>query len=359
MREDNDNQEVMQKLSRLVVEKITGRQINDSKVIISPLMINYFSFVFSIEVSNSQNTQKVFVKIPKEDIRQGPKAILPISSADRRLAEDEAHSLRTLAEQWRSKDLGVSWVRLVGEVPDYNALVMSAEEGDEALTVFRRLDLRRRFGNCKARYRLREAMSRLGTALGRFHLQNTAEGDFFPDLATPKILKYLEYVGACTRSVWLSRVVGLIERFGTLPIAGVMTSTLKGIDIRNVLLDDDGHIVMFDPGRMKMAYREEDLARFLMTWRMLYWGTGWFALGLRPDPVSEAAFLDCYYEVMGPTSDRLLDFFMFKEILKSWYIAYIALSLKTWPQHVNRLVARYYIDRFFEGQLVLQSKKFV
>ena len=359
MNMEKGNEAAQLSLARKVIETIIGKPFDRANTKIGSLATNYFSFVFFIEVSNSQSTQKVFVKIPKEDLRQGSKAILPISPADRRLAEAEAHSLRTLAAQWRSEDLGVSWVRLRGEVPDFNAIVTDAAEGDDALAVFRRLDLRRRFGNSRDRDRLRAAMARLGAALGRFHLQNAADGDFLPDLATPKILKYLEYVGACTRSVWLGRVAGLIERFGTLPIAGVLTTTLKGIDIRNVFLDGDGHIVMFDPGRMKRAYREEDLARFLMTWRILYWGSGWFALGIRPDPVSEEVFLDCYYDVMGKPSDKLLDFFMFKEILKNWHIAYVALSLKAWPRHINSLVARYYIDRFFEGQLVLQAKKFV
>jgi len=39
------------------------------KITISSLASNYFYFVFSIDLSNDLNAQKVFVKIPKEDLR--------------------------------------------------------------------------------------------------------------------------------------------------------------------------------------------------------------------------------------------------------------------------------------------------
>ena len=350
--EEDGNEAVLLRLARQLVEEISGRPFDPEHARIGPLATNYFSFVFPIELSNERGPRKVFVKIPKEDLRRGPKAILPISSADRRAAAAESESLRTLADQWRADDLAVSWVHLRAEIPDYNAIVTDAADGEEALTVFRRLDLRRRLGLAEDRDRLRAAMARLGTALGRFHLRAVAEGEFSPGLVAPKLLKYASEISKLTQSAWPNRVARIIEQCGSRRIPGLYTTTLKGLDVRNVLIDRDSRITLLDPGRMKRALREDDIARFLMTWRILYWGTGWFALGMEPDAAAENAFLKSYHEVMAlPSSSELQDWFMLKEILKHWITAYIALSLKSWPPIIKRLVAAHYIDGFFELQL--------
>ena len=352
MMENECNKTVQQKLTRLIVEEIFHQSFSSVKVAVGPLMTNYFSFIFFIEVHTSRGTQKVFVKIPKEDLRKGSKTILPISTADRRMAEGEVDSLRTLSDQWQSEDLGVSWVRLRKFVVQYNAIVTDAVEGDDALAVFRKLDLRRRLGSKKDRFRLLKAMDRIGTALGRFHLRDVTEVDFLPALAAPKLLNYANEISKLSDSAWPSRVNRLIEQFGTSPIPGLLTTALKGIDVRNVLIDNNDHIKLLDPGRMKKACREDDIVRFLMTWRILYWGTAWFALGMEPDVAGETAFLEGYQESMSLLpSNCLLNFFMLKEILKHWHTAYIALSLKNWSRVIKRFVAVHYIDRFFELQL--------
>jgi len=350
--EASSNLDVQRALARRVAEEILGVPANDMSMASGALATNYFSFTFPVEVGAAENRRRVFVKVPKADLYNNSATILPISGADRRMAEEEANSLRLLADQWQAEDLDVSWVHLRGEVPDYNAVVTDSAQGEHALDVFRRMDLRRRFGCITDRDRLRAAMARLGVALGRFHLRHTTEAEFLPGLAAPKLLKYVDEISQLTKSVWPSRVARLIEQMGISPIPGLLTTTLKGLDIRNILIDRSYRITLLDPGRMKKAYREEDIARFLMTWRILYWGTGWFALALEPDAAAETAFLDGYQESMGrPLSNCLHRFFLLKEILKHWRIAYIALSLKHWPHVINRLVAVHYIDRFFERQL--------
>lgn len=63
------NQMEYLKLAKLVVEKITGKSFVSEEVIISPLQTNYYSFVFSIQINTQNTSLKVFVKIPKEDLR--------------------------------------------------------------------------------------------------------------------------------------------------------------------------------------------------------------------------------------------------------------------------------------------------
>ncbi len=351
MSQEEGNRVAQLSLARLVVEKVIGQPFDLTNVKIGPLSTNYFSFIFRLSVVSSQGTENVFVKIPKEDLRSGSRTILPISCADRRMAEDEASSLRRLFDQWLSKDVGVSWVRLRGEVSDYNAIVTDAVDGDEALTVFRRLDLRRRFGYVKDRDRLRAAMARLGAALGRFHRVNSKETVFQVDQAIPKLERYCRGIESRAHSPVLAEISQAIGLFAGLELDAVEVPTLKGIDIRNVLMNDQDGLSLLDPGRMKPACREADLARFIMTYRILYWGSGLFFLGLRPDTKAEGAFLEAYYSNSAPPSPKLLSFFIIKEQLKHWRTALDSLRLLPWPVLVKRIAATTYVNPYYTRQL--------
>ena len=351
------NQVAQLDLASRVVEEITCQPFDVANAQIGPLAINYFSFVFSIGVLNSKSVQKVFVKIPKEDLRRDSKAILPIGAADRHLAEAEMESLRTLADQWHADDLGVSWVHLRAEIPDYNAIVTDAVDGDEAVMVFRRLDLRRRLGCTKDRDRLRAAMARLGAALGRFHSINSKATVFRVDQAIPKLERYCNEIDASVRNPVLKKVIQTLRKIGRKEIAAVEVLTLKGIDIRNVLMGEQDRLFLLDPGRLKHACREADLARFIMTYRILYWGSKLFLLGLRPDVKAEQAFLEAYYSNAGPSTPQLLSFFLIKEQIKHWHTALDSLRLLPWATPVKRVVAATYVNRYYTNQLTKELER--
>lgn len=357
--EENDNKTVQLSLARLVVEEITGHPFDKANAVVGPLVTNYFSFIFSIETHTSLNKQKLFVKIPKEDLRKGSKAILPISSADRRMAEEEVLSLSTLRDQWHSADTGESWIRLRGFFPQYNAIVTDAVQGDDAFSVFRRLDLRRRLGLKKDCLRLQGAMTRLGSALGRFHQRNSQHTVFRIDEAIPKLVRYCHDLELSTRSPLPSRIIQALSSIDGLEIEALEVSTLKGIDIRNVLMDKQDRMFLMDPGRIKRTYREADLARFIMTYRILYWGSGLFLLGLRPDSQAEEAFLDAYYSNSTPPSPKLLSLFLIKEQLKHWHTALNSLQMLQWPLALKRIISSIYVNPFYERQLTKELKKVI
>jgi len=353
------NQVAQLSLARRVVEEITSQPFDMANAEIGPLATNYFSFVFSIGISNNKRVQKVFVKIPKKDLRRDSKAILPISPADRHLAEAEMESLRTLADQWHADDLAVSWVRLRAGFPDYNAIVTDAVQGDEALMVFRRLDLRRRLGCTKDRDRLRAAMARLGAALGRFHNANSRVTVFRMDQAIPKLEHYCREIESSTHSPVLTEVSQILQAIAGQDIGAVEVATLKGIDIRNVLIDGQDRLFLLDPGRLKHACREADLARFIMTYRILYWGSSLFFLGLRPDVKAEHAFLEAYYSNTAPPSPKLLGFFLIKEQIKHWQTALASLRLLPWPLPLKRLVAATYVNPYYTRELTKELKQVI
>jgi hypothetical protein len=357
MSNDNDNRAVQQSLARLVIEGITGQPSDTANATVGPLVTNHFSFMFFVEAHTTEDTQKVFVKIPKEDLRKRPKSILPTSPADRRMANDEVRSLRSLADHWQSEDLGVTWVRLRAFIPQYNAVVTDAVEGDEAFAVFRRLDQHRRLGSKKDPSRLREVMARLGTALARFHQRSAQSRIFRVDETLPKLERYCRELGSSVRGPRPGHAIQVLNSIADVEINAVEVPTLKGIDIRNVLLDKQDKLFLLDPGRMKRTCREADLARFIMTYRILYWGSRLFLLGLQPDQRAEQSFLQAYYSDAAPPSPKLLSFFLIKEQIKHWHTAIDSLHLLPWPMPLKRLVAATYINPFYDRQLAREMKQ--
>lgn len=348
------NEAIQQALARLVVEEITGQPFDKVNATFGPLMTNYFSFVFTVQVMNGQKPYKVFVKIPKEDLRCGPKEILPVTYADRTMAEGEVNSLQTLAANWSSEDAGVSWVRLRGFIPEYNAIVTDAVDATDALDKFRQMDLRRRAGYRADAPRLRGLMARLGDSLGLFHKRSVQDMVFRLDEALPKFDRYCRELAKVVRGSMPEHVMGTLRCMAGFEIGALQVPTLKGIDIRNVLMDGKDSLFLLDPGPIKRTCREADLARFIMTYRILYWGSKLFLLGLRPDKQAEEAFLKAYYAHTAPPDQKLLSLYLIKEYLKHWYTAIQSLELRPWPNPLKPMVAAIYFNRYYSRQLAAE-----
>ena len=265
---------------------------------IGKLNRNYFSFTFSVSSQdNSTDLSSVFVKIPKNNLRSNEIAILPIRDEDHQLALDEKESLSLLSERWNSDDLNVRWIKLKGFIPEYNALITERVFADEALNTFRRWDLWRRVGRVDCAHKLRRSMARLGQSMARFHVSEEQEADLYFSSEIPKIRNYCEDITFLSGSFWPNRVLDLISAMRDKKLHGTQVPTLKGIDIRNILIDHDLKLTLLDPGKCKFTFAEADLARFLMTYRILYWGSHsllWFRC---PDSRAEMAFIEAYQSV--------------------------------------------------------------
>ena len=350
------NEQVQHMLGQHVAKVVLGVEDDTALVKIGPLATNNFSFTFSVDVNTPSGQRNVFVKIPKVDMRGSIPSMLPILFEDRELAKEEESSLRLLDEKWQADDVDVRWVKLCGSLLEYNALITERVFADEAFDVFRRFDLRRRFGFRQDGHRLRGSMARLGAALGRFHHVNSSSVVFRLAEALPKLEFYCREIATSTGSLWPERVLGQLQSMGEMEVTGVEVPTLKGIDIRNVLIDGQDRLYLLDPGRTKITHRESDLARFIMTYRILYWGSKLFLLFREPDPKAETAFLDAYYSNSQPACPGLLNFFLLKEQLKHWHTALDSLQRRPWPSLLKYIVAKVYVNPFYTRQITAQFK---
>ena len=89
-----------------------------------------------------------------------------------------------------------------------------------------------------------------------------------------------------------------------------------------------------------------DIARFVVTCRILYWGTSAILWKTRPSVRYEKAFLDGYY-VSDGGAQKIIKFLIIKEILKHWKMAHISLSKRNWKGYVKFFLRKIYIDSFY------------
>ncbi len=343
-----DNQEVYHAVTALAAERFLG---GSRGIRFGPLVVNDWSFCIELRTSVQGKTGGIYVKIPKDEIER--KRILPITQGAARLAGDEYASLKNLAENWSADDLAVYFVHPLALFDEYNAIVTQRVEGKPFLDRFRHRDIRRRFRFCQQDDEVHDAMGRLGRALSRFHGKTGRVASWRGDQFAVKLRRIAAELAEMglpdDASDRLEPTFAAIERTHG---DGTMADTLKGLDVRNVLFED-GKIFLLDPGKIKAEFRQADVARFVMTCRILWWGNPLFFMDFVPDASYEKEFLAGYH---GPASSEtvLLSLHLLKELLKTWRMAYRALDGKHWPALFKKAVQRGYIDPFFKRQLATE-----
>lgn len=290
----------------------------------------------------------VYVKCPKgEIIRRTP--LFP-TEEDRDMARSEYESLN-MVHRHGAEYRGVMYVEPLAFFADRNALVTREVQGRPALSRLRSEELRSRFGASLAWGH--DLMERIGAWLGRYHtaarLGEARRGR--PVCLATKVQAILHE--ASTLGAGTHGVKALLARVGhRLPeIPDVeWTATLKGLDVRNVFQGPEGKIVLLDPGRTKWDRGEADVARFLTTWEIVFWGSPWFGFGLKGSTSLEEAFLSGYRQE-GTLDESLVRSFRIKELAKHWRMASVALNLKRWGSPAKVLVRSLYVDRFYSKAL--------
>jgi hypothetical protein len=332
-------------LSSLVCEMIQTDSDNEVVMQCGPLEVNCFSVCFWARVvgRDGQAQQHIYVKIPKlVHYRQERSGILPLTADDRTLGEDEYRSLVYLSKHWDCEDLGVSFVRPLGFVDDYNAVVTERFFGDEFWRRLRTADVNGRDSDL-----VKRSLFRLGTALRRFHDQSDGSTDVEPHKVYSKIRGYaaeLREQGA--NPYFLDSALQRVEDFGSEDTRVAACMNLKGLDIRQVFIADDEKLYLLDPGKMKNGHGAVDLARFLVTCRIVYWGSIGVLFGRTPARQFEASFLDGYGGGARAPS-QVLQLYIIKELFKHWRMAWSALEMRPWSRPVKYLLGRFYINTFY------------
>jgi hypothetical protein len=311
--------------------------------------INDWSFSIGLEASRDGHRHGVYIKIPKDEICR--KEIFPITAGAARLARDEFEALRHLAGHWPDDDLRVCFVKPLEFLADYNAIVTRRAYGAPLFAAFRHRDLLAHMGVRSASDGIKEALHRLGRALSRYHAGTATPAPWHGyDLAQKMRGLTTELCCLGLPAPLKARLEPAFAAIERLDSAIQICPTLKGLDVRNILIAEDGALHILDPGKLKLDAAEADVARFVMTCRLLYWGSPLFGLRLSPAARYEDSFLAGYYGDRPPAGP-LFRLYLLKEQLKSLRMAYHALRNKRWGTAVKGVFKSCYIEPFFHRSL--------
>jgi len=352
------NQQLHKQLQDVVVDRLAEHGVHGQVKNDLPLQINYFSICFRLEIEADSKSFKYYVKIPKANLLlMDENNILPLTKDDRRMAEEEYRSLCILAQDWNSEDINIKFVKPVDFLPNYNAIVTEYVPSRDYFIPFRHADLSGQLLRRGRKDNIHQSLGQLGEALSRFHQSEQVEGH----CETEQILKKIYYYGRELKTLgadpaFLDTRTQQLSRYQDDEISVCRSRTLKGLDIRNILEGENGGLFILDPGKIKLDYQEADLARFLVTCKILYWGSLGLLWPMVPDISYEESFIRGYYG-KRPMKTKLLSLLTTKELFKHWYMAYVVLRLKPWPQGLKRIIKKVYIDRFYKNQLSIEANR--
>jgi hypothetical protein len=139
------NKQLYEKLSQYVAHKFLSGHSSLRSIEYGPLEIYCFSICFWVNVISHRGPRGVYVKIPKIILyKKENEKIMPLSDDDRELAEDEYRSLVHLSRYWRNDDIKVRFVKPLGFLKEYNAIITERFYARHFFEIYRRFDLKRR-----------------------------------------------------------------------------------------------------------------------------------------------------------------------------------------------------------------------
>jgi hypothetical protein len=351
-----ENEQIYKRLCSQIAQGFFDRHYNTKENIrCRPLEMNDFSICFEISFHGNSAQRGIYVKIPKADLyKREKKTIMPLTHEDRQFATDEYRSLEKLSRLWQSDDINVMFLKPLGFISEYNAILTQKVDARALFRILRRWDLVRRVKSGKVDDPAHNILWRIGIALSRFHQVSPKESIFSVHSSLLKMERYcLQLQAFSVDRNFLEALKSRFRTFKDFRVRTQVTNTLKGLDVRNVLSDKTGKVFMLDPGRMKKDYKQADLARFIVTCKILYWGTLAFFLGLSPMESYEKSFLHGYYG-KEQRLDKVLAILTVKELVKHWCLAHVALQLKRWPETLKNALRHSYINPFYKHQITAE-----
>ena len=311
-----------------------------------PIEINAFSITFWVNFLGESAVSKVYIKIPRYIIYdKNINSLAIFTEADRVLAEGEYKSLKFLSDNWDTS-CGVSFVKPIAYIEKYPAIVTEAIEGDFFFKLIRSSNFYRKFKE-KQFASIKVGMNNLGKSLYLFHSQSAIEATFKAKEIFPKLYQYSDFLKDCgVSNKFLTKALNIVTKYQDFECRSLIVNNLKGIDIRQLFINQEESLKIIDPGKISRSYREVDLARFIVTCRILYWGTLLIFLKLVPNQIYEDMFLKGYYDSKRPK--KILNFLIVKEFFKQWKMGHKGILEKHWPKFLKYLVKKLYLDPFYQ-----------
>ena len=351
-----DQDKELKKLLSLVSSKLSTDRRYLEIIDYGELEINAFSITFWIDFKGDENISSVYLKIPKYIFYD--KRInftTPITASDRVLAKNEYDSLLYLSSNWDESE-GVSFVKPITYIEEYNAILTERVFGSLLFKEYKKSDSLQKYKK-ENRDNVAKAMCNFGKSLRAFHSRSSSPSVFKANQVLSKIDLYIEFLKEQGVNVsFFNTLSNVINHYKDFEHPSYDVDNLKGIDIRQIFLSDKGNLFVIDPGKITKGYREIDLARFIVTCRIIYWGTSKVLIRVNPDKSYENHFIHEYYDGNKPESTAL-SILIIKEFFKQWKVSHSALLERNWSFVIKYLTKKLYIDPYFKWQISNELKE--
>ena len=314
------------------------------------LEYNAFSITFWVNFEGLGVQNSVYIKIPKYIFYDKSIDFLsPITAFDRELAENELNSLKYLSNNW-NKSCRVSFVNHLAYIYEYNAIVTERVFGSLLFEEFRRHDLLKKYKKPNNDL-VMNGLYNFGKSLKLFHEKSSLSSTFKIKDVINKFDNYFIFLKSSgVSSKYLKSFFDIFIQFTDHNYHTLTSNNLKGIDIRQIFITNSQSLYVIDPGKLSQGYIEIDLARFVVTCRIIYWGTLRAFFHHAPHVSFEEKFLNGYFGA-GYLKSKTLNILILKEFFKQWQVVHSALSRRNWPFFIKYFIKKLYIDPFYKWQI--------
>lgn len=289
----------------------------------------YFSSQIYFTVKFDEAPAARFVaKFPKVRRSRGATHLAPRNPEDIELAALEFRALETLANTWRTNEVRFIQPRFYDAAS--GLLVFPFVLGTDLHSG----PLARQLLVGAPSEDLLKTLHTLGEALARYHGNVRAMGPYDVSKTKARIEGCAARLGVKVPA-WAQR-----PEVSAVPLV----SGIRGFEIRSVRTGE-GKIWLFDPGQLRQEPAEADIARFLVSVKLLAWGTPYFVMATRSAPM-EATFLSGY-TTHGKIDRDMLRLLILREISWNWDQSVEVTRGKSLPRAVKALLQRVYVDPGF------------
>lgn len=329
------------RIADVVADRFFG-DVARSDLNVGEFEYRFWSICLAFEVSKPGERRGIYVKIPKQ--RSKNMSVMPFCEQDRKLALNEFDSLVNLQKEWPEDCESVSFVKPLGYLEEYNAIVLERSYGAELSDMLTRSALSKIMFPWLQLRSQQEMLFRIGAALGRFHSRTKTADQIASNRILEKIRGYTRRLSEETSidAAFSRLILKFADSLADIATPGCASITLNGLRPHSFLIENGGEIKGIDPGKSKAGPPQQDLARMIRSLRSLFWGKPWSRL-VSPSSIFEKAFLRGWQSI-NDLNTPFLSLCIVKQFLRDWVMNLDGLPYKTWPDRKRQAIKRLYID---------------
>lgn len=312
-----------------------------------PVEVDYWSISYKLAFDG----HSVFVKIPKMDMYQAEIPSILLDSSARRSAQIEFHGFTVIhgINDWPD---GCSTVRPLAFLPEFNALLTEFTPSVDLFKLCRRLGPQF-FPKSRFSIEVQHSLRHCGEWLDRFQHSEGSQTEI--SVKSQQLLEDIlawaaEIESLCVCRNQLHRLLqGLKQSEWSEELP--RSRNCEGFEVRNIIVDKSGTVRVVDPGNVSWSSGLEDVAHFLVSLTMLYWGTPMLWMGPLLAKPYRRSFLEGWARSGKTVSPPILAWFETRELFRQWLEAYRVLERKPYCDLLRKFLRFAYVDAFFLNRI--------